>query len=76
MSEKTFIFIKPDGVERGLVGEVLQRFEKRQIKIKALKLLTLTEALVDAHYVEHISKPFFPKSDLPKLILPKSFFPN
>lgn len=58
--ENTLVFIKPDGVERGLVGEVLQRFEKRQIKIKALKLLSLTEALIEAHYVEHITKPFFP----------------
>jgi nucleoside-diphosphate kinase len=58
--ERSLVFIKPDGVERGLVGAVLQRFEKRNIKVTALKMLQLDEALVEKHYAEHIERPFFP----------------
>lgn len=58
--EQSLVFIKPDGVERGLVGDVLARFEKRGIKIKQLELKQLTEDQVKAHYQEHIDKPFFP----------------
>ena len=65
--EQTLVFIKPDGVERGLVGEVLSRFEKRLIKILKLELKTLTEDQVDTHYAEHINKPFYP--DLKSYIL-------
>ena len=58
--EQSLVFIKPDGVERGLIGEVLARFEKRGIKVKQLELKQLTEDQVKAHYQEHIDKPFFP----------------
>lgn len=57
--EKTLVFIKPDGVERGLVGNVISRFENRGIVLKELKLQTLTSAQVDAHYEEHLNKPFY-----------------
>ena len=59
--ERSLIFIKPDGVERGLAGEILSRFEKRQIKINRLELRQPTESLVETHYQEHIDKPFFPR---------------
>lgn len=59
--EKTFVMIKPDGVQRGLVGEILQRFERKGFKIKGLKLLQVTEELAAKHYEEHIGKPFYPE---------------
>ncbi|MAH80222.1 MAG: nucleoside-diphosphate kinase [Rickettsiales bacterium] len=65
--EQSLIFIKPDGVERGLVGEVLKRFEQRQIKLKQLELKQLSPDQVDAHYIEHVEKPFYP--NLKKYIL-------
>ena len=58
--EQSLVFIKPDGVERGLIGEVLSRFEKRGITVKQLELKQLTEDQVKAHYQEHVDKPFFP----------------
>ena len=58
--EQSLVFIKPDGVERGLIGEVLARFEKRGIKVKQLELKQLNEDQVKAHYQEHVDKPFFP----------------
>ena len=58
--DQTLVFIKPDGVERGLVGEVIQRFERRQIKLKKCELMTLTSDLADRHYQEHLDKPFYP----------------
>jgi len=58
--EQTLVFIKPDGVERQLVGEVISRFERRQIKLKKCELRQLTETQVDAHYVEHLEKGFYP----------------
>lgn len=58
--EQSLVFIKPDGVERGLTGEILKRFEQRGIKLIKLELKTLTEQQIEAHYQEHIKKPFFP----------------
>ena len=58
--EKTLVFIKPDGVERGLVGAVLNRFEQRGIKLERLELKQLTESEVDAHYQEHLERDFYP----------------
>jgi nucleoside-diphosphate kinase len=52
--------IKPDGVQRGLVGEVLARFERRGLKIVALKMLLVGDELAKKHYEEHATKPFFP----------------
>jgi nucleoside-diphosphate kinase len=52
--------IKPDGVQRGLVGEVLARFERRGLKIVALKMLLVGDELAKKHYEEHAAKPFFP----------------
>lgn len=59
MSERTLVLIKPDGVARGLVGEVLSRIERKGLTIVALELRTLDRATAEAHYAEHASKPFF-----------------
>jgi nucleoside-diphosphate kinase len=48
--EKTFVLIKPDGVQKGLIGEVLSRFERRDLKIVALEMFTATHEMIDAHY--------------------------
>lgn len=58
--ERTLVLIKPDAVARGLVGEVLARFERKGLTIEAMSLRTMDAALADAHYAEHLSKPFYP----------------
>jgi nucleoside-diphosphate kinase len=58
--EQSLVFIKPDGVSRGIVGEIIARFEKKGFIIKNLKMLTMSPKLADEHYAEHIGKPFFP----------------
>ena len=60
MVEKSLILIKPDGVRRGLIGEVISRFERRGFTIVDMKMLTVSSELADAHYQEHIDKPFYP----------------
>ncbi len=57
--ERTFAMVKPDGVQRGLVGEIISRFEKKGIKIVALKLMQITGETAEQHYAEHKGKPFF-----------------
>ena len=59
MSERTLVLIKPDGVARNLVGEVLGRIERKGLRIVALELRTLDRATAEAHYAEHVDKPFF-----------------
>ncbi len=59
MSERTLVLVKPDGVARGLVGEVLARIERKGFKIVALELRTLPTEIAEAHYGEHADKPFF-----------------
>lgn len=59
MSERTLVLIKPDGVARGLVGEVLGRIERKGYRIVALELRTLERAIAEEHYGEHKDKPFF-----------------
>ncbi|CAI5709687.1 unnamed protein product [Hyaloperonospora brassicae] len=58
--ERTFIAIKPDGVQRGLISEVIARFEKKGYKLVALKLMTATEERAKAHYADLSERPFFP----------------
>jgi nucleoside-diphosphate kinase len=58
--EQTFLMVKPDGVQRGLVGEIISRFERRGFKLVAGKFQVLAEAKVMEHYAEHVQKPFFP----------------
>ncbi|XP_393351.4 nucleoside diphosphate kinase [Apis mellifera] len=58
--ERTFIMIKPDGVQRGLVGKIIQRFEEKGFKLVAMKMLWPTEELLKKHYSDLASRPFFP----------------
>jgi nucleoside-diphosphate kinase len=58
--EKTLVLVKPDGVKKGLIGEVIGRFEKRGLAIAELKMMMMTDALAKKHYAEHVEKPFFP----------------
>ncbi|CAI4742252.1 BDN_1c_G0032310.mRNA.1.CDS.1 [Saccharomyces cerevisiae] len=60
-TERTFIAVKPDGVQRGLVSQILSRFEKRGYKLVAIKLVKADDKLLEQHYAEHVGKPFFPK---------------
>lgn len=57
--EKTFIMVKPDGVQRGLIGEIVSRFEKKGLKLVGAKLMQVSQALAETHYGEHKEKPFF-----------------
>ena len=59
MSERTLVLVKPDGVERRLVGEVLSRIERKGLGIVALELRTVERELAVQHYAEHDGKPFF-----------------
>jgi nucleoside-diphosphate kinase len=59
MSERTLVLIKPDGVARGLVGEVLSRIERKGFRLVALELRTLERSVAEEHYGEHRDKPFF-----------------
>lgn len=58
-SEKTLILVKPDGVRRGLVGEVISRIEKKGYSVTALRMLIADRALLEKHYAEHNGKPFY-----------------
>ena len=59
-NERTFIMIKPDGVQRGLVGQIIQRFETKGFKLVAMKLVNASDAILSEHYRDLASKPFFP----------------
>jgi nucleoside-diphosphate kinase len=56
---RTFAMVKPDGVQKGLVGEIISRFEKKGLKMVALKIMKITPELAEKHYGEHKGKPFF-----------------
>ncbi|OGS40685.1 MAG: nucleoside-diphosphate kinase [Euryarchaeota archaeon RBG_13_31_8] len=58
-NERTFVMVKPDGVQRGLIGEIINRFEKKGIKIIAMKLVSVSKELAEKHYGVHKGKPFF-----------------
>jgi len=59
VTDKTLILVKPDGVARGLVGEVIARIERKGYRIEALELRTLERDLAEQHYAEHVDRPFF-----------------
>ena len=59
MSERTLILIKPDGVQRGLVGRIIDRYETRGLRIAGLKLMQADRSLAERHYAVHSDKPFF-----------------
>ncbi|MBW3594445.1 MAG: nucleoside-diphosphate kinase [Actinobacteria bacterium] len=58
-SQRTFIMVKPDGVRRRLVGEVVKRIEDKGYDIREMRLFTMDESLAHKHYAEHVEKPFF-----------------
>ncbi len=57
--ERTLIIIKPDAVQRGLMGEIIKRFERRGLRLIGMKFMQVSEALAQTHYAEHEGKPFF-----------------
>ena len=57
--EKTLILLKPDAVQRAIAGEIVSRFEKKGLKLVAMKLVNVTKELAHTHYAEHTEKPFF-----------------
>jgi len=57
--ERTLLLVKPDGVQRGLIGEVISRVERRGLRIVAMKMLRMDEELAKRHYAAHTGKPFF-----------------
>ena len=57
--EDTFVMVKPDGVRRGLVGEVVGRFERKGLKLEHIRQLVISEETAQTHYGEHADKPFF-----------------
>jgi nucleoside-diphosphate kinase len=59
MSERTLILVKPDAFARNLTGEIISRFERKGLRLTALKLETLTRETAERHYAEHDGKPFF-----------------
>lgn len=59
-SQTTLVLVKPDGVARGLVGEVIGRLERKKLRLVELKMLTIDKELAGRHYIEHAEKPFFP----------------
>jgi nucleoside-diphosphate kinase len=60
--DRTLVIVKPDGVERGLVGEILGRLERKGLRLAAAELRTITKEVAERHYAEHAERPFF--SDL------------
>ncbi len=60
MTERSLVLIKPDAVARGLTGTVLARYEAKGLKLAALELRTIDAALSDAHYAEHLERPYYP----------------
>ncbi len=61
MPERTLVLLKPDTVRRGLMGEVLGRFERKGLRVEAMELRTIDAALADAHYAEHAEKGWYPE---------------
>ena len=59
MAERTLVLVKPDGVQRGLAGEVISRLERRGLKLVGMKLMQVSDELARQHYGEHVDRPFF-----------------
>ncbi len=58
--EQTIVLVKPDGVQRGLIGEIISRFEHKGLKLASIKMISLTDSVLDEWYSHHKDKPFFP----------------
>jgi nucleoside-diphosphate kinase len=59
-TERSLVLLKPDAVRRGLLGEILSRFERKGLGVEALVLRTMDAELADQHYADHVEKPFYP----------------
>jgi nucleoside-diphosphate kinase len=59
LSERTLVLVKPDGVQRGLIGEIVARFERKGMRVVAMRLLRMDMDMARKHYAEHVDKPFF-----------------
>lgn len=57
--EKSLVIIKPDGVKKGLIGEIISRYEKKGLQISEMKMMTPDESILSKHYSEHVEKPFY-----------------
>ena len=57
--ERSLVLVKPDGVQRGLIGEVIARFERRGLRLAGAKFMQVSTELAQAHYAEHVGKPFY-----------------
>lgn len=57
--ERSVVLVKPDGVQRGLIGEIIHRFERKGLKLAGLKMVSLNDAVLDEWYIHHKDKPFF-----------------
>ncbi|MCD9197272.1 nucleoside-diphosphate kinase [Aeromicrobium wangtongii] len=60
MAQRTLVLIKPDAVRRGLVGQILSRYEEKGLTLVAMEQRTIDAAMADAHYAEHVEKPWYP----------------
>lgn len=58
--ERTVVLVKPDGVQRGMIGEIIHRFERKGLQLIAMKMLVIDDALVKKHYAHHVDKDWFP----------------
>lgn len=58
--ERTVVLVKPDGVQRGLIGEIIHRFERKGLKLASLKMMNMTDEIIDEWYAHHKERPFFP----------------
>ena len=63
--ERTLVLVKPDGVQRGLIGEAISRFERRGLRLVAAKFIQVSNALAESHYAEHKGKPFYDGKNQP-----------
>ncbi len=59
--QQSVVLVKPDGLQRGLIGEIISRFERKGMKLTAIKMIQLTDTILDEWYAHHKEKPFFPK---------------
>jgi len=59
-AERTLVLVKPDGVQRALIGEIIGRFERTGLKLVGMKLVRVTESMAAQHYAEHAQRPFYP----------------
>jgi len=57
--QRTVVLLKPDSIQRGLIGEIIHRFERKGLKLVGLKMMAVSDALLEEHYAHHKDKPFF-----------------